>query len=389
MRPTWKRIKQPRVPRKNTMSFQVIAEEGLAPIKHWTEGVPFEDHAKDQLRKLATLPFIHSHLAVMADVHGGIGSTVGSVIPTVGAIIPAAVGVDIGCGMMAIRTSLKAEQLPDNLKEIRSLIEAAVPHGRTNDGRIGDRGAWHNIPDEVGKAWSEMEPGLSRLTEKNERVKHPRAANQLGSLGGGNHFIEICLDESDSVWVMLHSGSRGVGNSIGSTFIGLARKDMERNNINLPDRDLAYLTEGAEHFQDYIDAVLWAQNYALVNRQLMMSATLRALRKSGLPEFTLTKEAINCHHNYVNNEHHFGKDVWVARKGAVMASRGTLGIIPGSMGAKSFIVSGKGNADSCREPKRRSSLRLRTMRRRQPASSVARTRTLSMRPLIAIRALMP
>ncbi len=328
------------------MNYELIEEEGLATIKSWTKGVPFEDSAKDQLRKLATLPFIHNHLAVMPDVHGGIGSTVGSVIPTVGAIIPAAVGVDIGCGMMALRTSLKAEQLPENLKEIRSLIEKAVPHGRTNDGKRGDRGQWHDVPDEVGKAWVDMLLPLTRMAQKYPRINHPRGANQLGTLGGGNHFIEVCIDESDCIWLMLHSGSRGIGNSIGSTFISLARQDMERQQINLPDRDLAYLTEGAEHFQEYIDAVLWAQNYALVNRQIMMNAVLRALRKSGLPDFTITREAINCHHNYVNNEHHFGKDVWVARKGAVKASRGTLGIIPGSMGAKSFIVSGKGNADS-------------------------------------------
>ncbi len=328
------------------MSFQLIAEEGLAPIKSWTEGVPFEDMAKDQLRKLASLPFIHSHLAVMPDVHGGLGSTVGSVIPTIGAIIPAAVGVDIGCGMMAVRTSLKAEQLPDNLKEIRSLIERAVPHGRTNDGRIGDRGQWHNVPDEVGNAWAAMLPELTRMAEKYPRISHPRGANQLGTLGTGNHFIEICLDEEDCVWIMLHSGSRGVGNSIGSTFIAMARKDMERQEINLPDRDLAYLTEGAEHFQEYIDAVHWAQNYALVNRQIMMNAVLCKMRQCGLPAFTITKEAINCHHNYVVNEHHFGKDVWLARKGAVNASKGTLGIIPGSMGAKSFIVEGKGEAES-------------------------------------------
>jgi tRNA-splicing ligase RtcB len=328
------------------MNYELIEKEGSATIKAWVKGVPFEDMARDQLAKLATLPFIHSHLAVMADVHGGLGSTVGSVIPTVGAIIPAAVGVDIGCGMMAIRTSLKAEQLPDNLKELRSMIEKAVPHGRTNEGKSGDRGQWHNVPDEVGKVWADMLPGLTRMAEKYPRINHPRAANQLGTLGTGNHFIEVCLDESDCVWIMLHSGSRGVGNSIGSTFIAKAREDMERNNINLPDRDLAYLTEGADHFQEYVDAVQWAQNYALVNRQLMMNATINALRKSGLPEFSLTKEAINCHHNYVANEHHFGKDVWLARKGAVNASKGTLGIIPGSMGAKSFIVEGKGEAES-------------------------------------------
>jgi tRNA-splicing ligase RtcB len=328
------------------MNYELIEKEGSAPIKSWTKGVQFEDGAKEQLEKLATLPFIHSHLAIMPDVHGGLGSTVGSVIPTVGAIIPAAVGVDIGCGMMAIRTSLKAEQLPDSLKELRSMIEKAVPHGRTNEGKSGDRGQWHNVPDEVGKVWAEMLPGLTRMAEKYPRINHPRAANQLGTLGTGNHFIEVCLDESDCVWIMLHSGSRGVGNSIGSTFIAKAREDMERNNINLPDRDLAYLTEGADHFQEYVDAVQWAQNYALVNRQLMMNATINALRKSGLPEFSLTKEAINCHHNYVANEHHFGKDVWLARKGAVNASKGTLGIIPGSMGAKSFIVEGKGEAES-------------------------------------------
>lgn len=329
----------------NTTNYEVIQNEGAAPIKAWVKGVQFDDHSKAQVKNISTLPFIHKHIALMADCHAGIGATVGSVIPTLGAIIPAAVGVDLGCGMMAMRTSLNAKQLPDNLKDIRSAIEAAVPHGRTDNGGANDRGAWGQTPDDVAAAWVAMEPKYRTIVDKNGKVSHKRPANQLGSLGGGNHFIEICLDEENRVWVMLHSGSRGVGNTIGSHFIDLAKKDMKRYFINLPDMNLAYLVEGTEHFNDYVEAVAWAQNYALVNRQLMMSATLRALTKF-LPDFTVTDEAINCHHNYVAKERHYHEDVWVTRKGAIRARVKDLGIIPGSMGAKSFIVRGKGNLDS-------------------------------------------
>jgi tRNA-splicing ligase RtcB len=335
----------------NTMGqqndHQIFQPEGGVPIKSWTVGVPFEDAAAEQLRKLAKLPFIHKWIAVMPDVHQGIGATVGSVVPTAGAIIPAAVGVDIGCGMMAVKTSLNARDLPESLAEIRNAIERAVPHGRTNDGRPGDRGAWSDPPKAQLEAWARLKPGYDRIVEKHKHIDRGPEIEHLGTLGTGNHFIEVCLDEADHVWVMLHSGSRGVGNRIGSHFIAMAREDMRQWFINLPDQDLAYFPEGTEHFEDYVHAVSWAQDYAATNRELMMAAVLKALHDNGrLPAFTANLEAVNCHHNYVAREHHFGKDVFVTRKGAVRAREGEMGIIPGSMGARSYIVRGKGNAES-------------------------------------------
>ena len=283
----------------------------------------------------------------MPDVHSGIGATVGSVIPTKGAIIPAAVGVDIGCGMMAVRTNLKAKDLPDNLSALRSAIEKAVPHGRTANGGPGDRGAWHDVPGSVGDAWTKLKEGYEAITARHPKVNRGNHVNHLGTLGTGNHFIEICLDEAESVWFMLHSGSRGVGNRIGSFFIELAKEDMRRWFVNLPDQDLAYFPEGTEHFNDYVRAVSWAQNFARMNRDLMMARVVEAVRKTpGLPPFEADLEAVNCHHNYVEHETHYGERVFVTRKGAVRAGPGDLGIIPGSMGARSFIVRGKGNPES-------------------------------------------
>jgi tRNA-splicing ligase RtcB len=316
-----------------------------SPIKAWTVGVPFEAEAEAQLRRVASLPFIHKWVAVMPDVHHGIGATVGSVIATKGAIIPAAVGVDIGCGMMAVRTTMNASSLPDNLHALRTAIEAAVPHGRTDKGGRNDRGAWHDVPADVAEAWAELETGFTALSEKFPRLGKGATIGQLGTLGTGNHFIEVCLDEADHVWFMLHSGSRGVGNRIGTFFIDLAKKDMRTWMVNLPDQDLAYLPEGTEHFGDYWKAVSWAQKFAAKNRELMMKAVVSAA-KTQLPSFELTDVAVNCHHNYVSREHHYGADVLVTRKGAVSAKEGELGIIPGSMGAKSFIVSGKGKAEA-------------------------------------------
>jgi tRNA-splicing ligase RtcB (3'-phosphate/5'-hydroxy nucleic acid ligase) len=317
------------------------------PIKAWTEGVPFEAEAEAQLRRVASLSFIHKWVAVMPDVHRGIGATVGSVIATRGAIIPAAVGVDIGCGMIAAKTTLRAVDLPDDLRELRSSIEAAVPHGRTANGGPGDRGAWHDLPAAVAASWAELLPGYEALIGKFPKLGRGAASNHLGTLGTGNHFIEVCLDEADQVWFMLHSGSRGVGNRIGSFFIELAKKDMRTWLVNLPDEDLAYLPEGTEHFGQYWGAVGWAQKFAAKSRELMMQAVVQAARSNArLPPFELTDTAVNCHHNYVAREQHYGADVLVTRKGAVRAGAGELGIIPGSMGAKSFIVRGKGNAES-------------------------------------------
>jgi tRNA-splicing ligase RtcB len=327
------------------MSNEEIIETSGVPIKAWIRGVGVEDAARKQLENVARMPIVFHHVAAMPDVHFGIGATVGSVIPTLNAIIPAAVGVDIGCGMMAIETDLKASLLPDSLKSLRLAIEKAVPHGRTANGGKGDRGAWHNVPAPAARAWKELSGEYKVISDKHRRVGDGSDVNQLGTLGGGNHFIEVCLDERDHVWFMLHSGSRGVGNRIGSYFINLAKEDMRQHAKNLPDQDLAYLREGTSHFDDYVQAVDWAQRYAMTNRTLMMDAVIAAAKKE-LPPFSLGEHAVNCHHNYVAREHHFGHDVFVTRKGAVRAQLGDLGIIPGSMGARSFIVRGKGNRDS-------------------------------------------
>lgn len=320
---------------------------GLVPIKSWTRGVPVEGDALDQLRKTALLPFVHPHVAVMPDVHLGIGATVGSVVPTVGAIVPAAVGVDIGCGMMAVRTSLTAADLPDSLAGVRSAIEDAVPVGRAHYGQGRSQSAFGSMPSRHQAAWKGMKDGYATILAQHPSLDRGETETQLGTLGGGNHFIEVCLDESEQVWVMLHSGSRGVGNRIGSLFIELARRDLERLDRRVPHRDLAYFEEGTKHFDEYVAAVGWAQQFAKTNRELMMHSTVEAMRTSGaLPAFTANLMAVECHHNYVAFERHFETDVIVTRKGAVRAGLGEMGIIPGSMGAKSFIVRGKGNAES-------------------------------------------
>jgi len=326
--------------------YDVIHDQGAVPIKLWTRGVPLEDEARKQLQNIAKLPFIHRWISVMPDVHLGKGATVGSVVPTIGAIVPAAVGVDIGCGMIAARTTLVASDLPDNLAEIRSAIEHAVPHGRTDQRHARDKGAWENAPELAVEGWSQLVADFEKICERHPRLKKTNNLKHLGTLGTGNHFIEICLDEAQRVWFMLHSGSRGVGNAIGTHFITLAKEEMRRWMINLPDQDLAYLPEGSQHYADYVFAVDWAQRYARINREIMMRHVVDAVRKVIPKPFEAQAEAVNCHHNYVNREHHFGKDVLVTRKGAVSARKGELGIIPGSMGAKSFIVRGLGNADS-------------------------------------------
>mgnify|MGYP000903910948 CR=1 FL=1 len=325
-------------------SFELIDSYGK-PIKAWTKGVQVEDAAKKQLQNVASMPFIHHHVAVMPDVHWGMGATVGSVIATNGAIIPAAVGVDIGCGMIAQETSLKAKDLPDNLFAIRADIERAVPHGFVTIQGRSVKGGWEVAPNSVISRYRKLSERYNAIVEKHPQINHKSPLNQMGSLGGGNHFIEVCLDERDVVWVMLHSGSRGPGNKIGEYFINKAKEEMTKNNVHLPDKDLAYLVEGSELFEDYCEALSWAQDYAMENRLQMMELTLTVLRKH-LKPFTLAKSAVNAHHNYVSKEHHFGESVFVTRKGAVKAGLGDLGIIPGSMGAKSFIVRGKGNAES-------------------------------------------
>jgi tRNA-splicing ligase RtcB (3'-phosphate/5'-hydroxy nucleic acid ligase) len=329
----------------STKNHDTMNVEGGKHIKMWTRGVPVEEEAKAQLQKTARMPFIFHHLAVMPDVHLGKGSTVGSVVPTLDAVIPAAVGVDIGCGMIAAKTTLMAADLPDNLSKVRSAIERAVPHGRSPGRR--DKGSWGDTPpDNVDAAWAQLENGFARITEKYPHLQNTNHRAHLGTLGTGNHFVEVCLDENQSVWFMLHSGSRGVGNAIGSHFIELAKKDMRQWMVNLPDEDLAYFPEGTQHFDDYVQAVEWAQNFARLNREIMMQNVIEAVRRVIPKPFESHLEAVNCHHNYVSREHHFGKDVLITRKGAVSARRGQLGIIPGSMGARSYIVRGLGNEDS-------------------------------------------
>ena len=329
-------------------TYNLITPEHGVPVKAWTKGVQLEDEARKQLLNAAQLPFVFKWIAAMPDVHWGIGATIGSVIPTKGAIVPAAVGVDIGCGMMAVETSLNARDLPDNLKGIRAAIESAVPHGRTNHGGPGDRGAWRNIPARNQEVWQgELKARYDTIVSKHPKLARGNHANHLGTLGTGNHFIEVCLDESEAVWFMLHSGSRGVGNRMGTYFIDAARKDFEKLHVNLPDVDLAYFPEHTEHFDDYVAAVEWAQDYARWNRHLMMEQIAAAVRNSGeAPPFNAELKAINCHHNYVAREMHYGEDVLVTRKGAVRARVGDMGIIPGSMGARSYIVRGKGNPES-------------------------------------------
>ena len=327
-------------------SFEYMHVEGGAPVKMWTRGVAVDVKARDQLSRAAQMPFIFKHVAVMPDVHVGIGATVGSVIPTKGAVIPAAVGVDIGCGMMAARTSLHASDLPDNLEGVRDAIEKAVPHGRDVGRGKRDKGSWGDPPAEIVAAWATLAERFSRIVAKYPKLEKTNNLVHLGTLGTGNHFIELCLDEADRVWVMLHSGSRGVGNAIGSFFIALAKEDMRKWFINLPDENLAYFTEGTDHFDDYVEAVGWAQDFAALNRRSMMANVIRAIRSVIAKPFDAELEAINCHHNYVQKEHHFGENVLVTRKGAVRAAEGVMGIIPGSMGAKSFIVRGRGNKES-------------------------------------------
>jgi tRNA-splicing ligase RtcB len=309
------------------------------PIKAWVDGVEFEPAAKRQVENMASLPFIHSHVAVMPDVHVGIGATVGSVIPTIGAIVPAAVGVDIGCGMVAQRLTLRHEDLPDNLAPIRDAIERAIPVGFA---------AHKEVPALVAAAWSALEATHNKIVSKYPKIGNRKATQQLGTMGGGNHFCELTVDTEGFVWLVIHSGSRGIGNRIGTFFIDRAKREMERLGVSLLDRDLAYLTENTESFNDYVEAVDWAQSYARANRDLMVGQALRALgaEKLGLPAFELKETAVNCHHNYVAREHHFGANVFITRKGAVRAGAGDLGIIPGSMGAHSYIVRGKGNPES-------------------------------------------
>lgn len=320
--------------------MQTTRDEGARPIKNWA--IDIEDEALQQAKNLARLPFIAPQgVALMPDAHSGKGSTIGSVIATDKAIIPAAVGVDLGCGMNAVRLSLKASDLPDSLAAIRHQIERDVPLGAG-----GAHQRESKVIDNHDRLPSAGTRGVHEALSKVSASYADKAAKQLGTLGSGNHFIELCIDESQDVWIMLHSGSRGIGNMIGTYFIEKAKRRMEQYFITLPDGDLAYIPEDTDDFREYMAAVEWAQAYALENRKVMMEAAISALRRHIPVEFTITQEAINCHHNYVARENHFGRNLWVTRKGAIRARQGDLGIIPGSMGQRSYIVRGKGNLDS-------------------------------------------
>lgn len=320
------------------MTYETVENEGGAPIKAWSRGVPVDERTLAQLKRTASLPIIHGWVAAMPDMHVGIGATVGSVVPTVGAVIPAAVGVDIGCGMSAVRTSLTASDLPTSLKGFRTAIEMRVPTGR---------GMFRDVSVAAAQVWARLGPRFEALVAGRRSLASKDPAKQLGTLGGGNHFVEVCLDEADRVWFMLHSGSRGLGNRFGTAFIELAREDLRAHDAVLPDEDLAYFSEGTEHFTEYVEAVSLAQEYAAENRRLMMAAVVEAAKSTRvLPPFTATDLVVDCHHNYVARETHFGAEVFVTRKGAVRAGKGQLGIIPGSMGARSFIVRGRGNPES-------------------------------------------
>jgi len=292
-----------------------------------------DDNAEDQARTASTMPFIYPHLALMPDAHLGRGATVGSVIPTLGAVIPAAVGVDIGCGMIAVKTQFTRDDLRTDLRELREQIERAIPTSAGSNNR---------------KIVATAEPRVSDLQSLAEASGFDPASYaknwklQLGTLGSGNHFIEVSVDETDAVWLFLHSGSRGVGNRIAGHHIKVAQALMEKWWITLPDPDLAYLVEGTREFDRYIAELNWAQHFALLNREEMMDRVVRQLGEwMGTP--VIEQDRINCHHNFTQKETHFGKSVWLSRKGAISAKAGQLGLIPGSMGTASYVVEGLGN----------------------------------------------
>jgi tRNA-splicing ligase RtcB (3'-phosphate/5'-hydroxy nucleic acid ligase) len=288
---------------------------------------------REQAVRTSAMPFIHPHVALMPDAHLGKGATVGSVLPTIGAIIPAAVGVDIGCGMMAVHTGLRAADLPDDKQALHAAISRAVPlsAGKYN----------HHLYDEdTGGRVAVLEelPGIEQA-----EAAAPNWRLQLGSLGSGNHFIEVCLDEEQAVWLFLHSGSRGVGNKLATKHIKVAQEQCRKRWITLPDPDLAYLVEGEAEFDSYIEALQWAQRFAYLNREEMMHRVVDCF-EAWTGRTVEPVETINCHHNYTEREKHWGKEVWLSRKGAIHASEGVRGLIPGSMGAASYVVTGKGNA---------------------------------------------
>jgi tRNA-splicing ligase RtcB (3'-phosphate/5'-hydroxy nucleic acid ligase) len=300
----------------------------------WTDPSTLESEAFTQIKNISEMPFVFKHVAVMPDCHVGKGATVGTVIATTGAVIPAAVGVDIGCGMIAVKTNLKLGQLKD-LKAIREGIERRIP---MSAGRFNTK-----FTESAKRRIKELEDLAGE--DMDEKFGTNNWRNQLGTLGGGNHFIEVCLDEENNVWATLHSGSRGIGNKIGNHYIKVAQELMDKMLIKLVDKDLSYLAEGTEEFNNYIKDLRWAQKFALLNREEMMDRMLTELKYSvyGDTQTEIEIERINCHHNFTQIENHFNQNVWVTRKGAIQARLGMKGMIPGSMGTRSYIVSGLQN----------------------------------------------
>lgn len=319
-------------------------------IKIWAHGVPMEESVLTQARNLAAVPGV-SRVAIMPDAHFGNGACVGSAILTEDIVIPAAVGVDIGCGMIAAPLNLHRSDLPESLSALRAAIEARVPVGRTNNGQRGDRGAWGEPPSDVMDVWNErLRAGYEAMIAKHPAIAHQFVTNHLGTLGTGNHFIEVCIEQAASVdprvWLMLHSGSRGVGNRIGMGFTKLAQAECKRWHVDLPDPELAFLPRGTDLFHDYLTYANWAQGYAWQSREIMFARLLDGVRQVQPDAQVAYDELVHCHHNYVAEERHFGKAGLLTRKGAVNAARGVMGIIPGSMGARSYITRGLGNPEA-------------------------------------------
>lgn len=316
-----------------------IISDTRIPIKIWTNDI--EEEAEQQLRKLSELPFIYKHVAVMPDVHAGKGSTIGTVIATQGAILPAAVGVDIGCGMAAMKLPFKIDFIKD-LPKLRHSIERSIPTGRYTN---------NTVKDELLKKFLALGQMSELASQKLENRIIQNAIKSIGTLGGGNHFIEICQDQNNDAWIMLHSGSRNIGKTLADLHINKAKDIMKQYFISTPDPDLAYLAQNTKEFDAYLQDLMFAQNFALINREEMIDRTLREVlyHVGMLDQYLTLKETlfrVSCHHNYTNIENHFGKNVYITRKGAVSAKEGEWGIVPGSMGTKSYIVKGLGNSES-------------------------------------------
>lgn len=322
--------------------MNVLYETGQRiPIKIWSPIDEVETQALNQLKNIAAMPFVFKHVAAMPDVHLGVGATVGSVIATKGAIMPTAVGVDIGCGMMAAQLNVRLEDVRENIKEIRSVIEGVIPVGHLGNATIGNDAL-------VWDGWDGFAK-LNALGRMKVEANQQKAVAQMGSLGGGNHFIELCESTQGNCWLMLHSGSRGIGNQVARVHIDHAKAEMKRMFVTLPDPDLAYFVQKTPEYDAYISDLMWCQDYAAWNRHVMFIRILKEIhRVLNLPDsqIMVPGKIVNCHHNYAERENHYGENVIVTRKGAVRARLGDLGIIPGSMGTRSYIVEGLGSAES-------------------------------------------